>query len=458
MNIISNLKFRSKTALFSASVSPFKKKLISDGAWAFLGKMLALFSGLIISTLLSRLLTPEELGAYYLTLSLTSVAVIVAQFGLNRTIVRLIAESLGTGRPGRALKSIRLAIEITIVSTGIVAGFLAFGLGKWIATNLFHSDLMAQVVRIAVIWMVMTAFQSLIGEIFRGLSNIRMAAIFGRLSTTLLSMFLFAGLWIIHGHSNINEIILLSIISGLFSIIISSLILRNNLRDFPFEDSISIKDVVSISGVIWITNIFLLIWSQSDVWILGAFRSQEDVALYSLAFKLVVLVNIPSIVVNAIIPPIIAETYSQKNLHKLERVLRTAATSAALPSVLIFLVLIFRGDFILGTLYGEYYKAARFILAILSIGPLINVLSGSCGETLLLTGFQETMLKITIFGAFFTVLGELLLVQTHGAIGVAMAAMTGMSLQNLLTLFVTRKKVGVWTFANFGFLRNFISA
>jgi hypothetical protein len=76
----------------------------------------------------------------------------------------------------------------------------------------------------------------------------------------------------------------------------------------------------------------------------------------------------------------------------------------------------------------------------------------------LLTGFQETMLKITIFGAFFTVLGELLLVQTHGAIGVAMAAMTGMSLQNLLTLFVTRKKVGVWTFANFGFLRNFISA
>jgi len=89
-----------------------KEKLLKGGAWAFAGKVVTALSGLAISALLARLLTPEEMGAYFLTFSLVSVAAIVAQLGLTQTVVRLVAESMGTDRPGRARQSVILALRL----------------------------------------------------------------------------------------------------------------------------------------------------------------------------------------------------------------------------------------------------------------------------------------------------------------------------------------------------------
>lgn len=427
-----------------------KQKLLKGGAWAFTGKMAAALTGLAVNALLARLLSPEEMGAYFLTFSLVSVAAIVAQLGLTQTIVRLVAESMGADRPGRARQSILLVIRLTAAGAFIVVAMLAFGGGQWVAERVFHSVLMAQVMGLVAVWVVVLAFQNVLAEVFRGFHDIRLASIFSGLSTAVLAMFMFAGLWLLQGHADLGQVILFMVIAGLSSVVLSTLLLGKKLTALPkTEGSISFQKVFSIAWPLWITNLTLFALSQADLWILGMFRAQDEVAIYGAATRLLALVAMSLLVVNAVIQPMIVEMYTQNRKEKLEQVLRTTATMAGIPAFVTLVLFVTWGDNILTLIFGEFYKSGGDVLLVLSLGQLANVWAGSCGLTLMLTGHQMTMLAITIVSGFITVAGALLLVGPYGSIGVASAAVFGMILQNVFMLVGVKKKIGIWTHIRF---------
>ena len=79
-----------------------KRRLLAGGFWVLLGKVLAAAFNLGVSALAARLLTPAAFGAYGLAFSMTGMAAMVAKMGLHLAVVRLIAESMSTGRAARA--------------------------------------------------------------------------------------------------------------------------------------------------------------------------------------------------------------------------------------------------------------------------------------------------------------------------------------------------------------------
>jgi O-antigen/teichoic acid export membrane protein len=426
-----------------------KDKLLKGGVWAFAGKVVTALSGLAVSALLARLLTPEEMGAYFLTFSLVSVVAIIAQLGLTQTIVRLVAESMGTDRPGRARQSVILALRVVAFSGLVVACLLAFGAGQWIAEHFFSSKIMAQVMGLAAVWVVIITFQSLMAEVYRGFHDIRLATILGGLTTSVLSMGLFLALWLIQGKSNLDQIVALTLGSGLSSVFLSSAILWNKLSRLPSEkNKIDLTEVLKTSWPLWVTNITLFILVQVDLWIMGVFRSPEEVAVYGAASRIVALVAMPLLIVNAVVPPLIAEMYAQRKIIELEAALRMVATLTGLPSLIILGALVLFGDSILGAFFGEYYQTGGAVLAVLSIGQLANVWAGSCGLTLMLTGHQSTMMAITVTCGAFTAILAWFLVSRYEGLGVAIAASSGMILQNILMLLFAKNSIGVWTHVN----------
>ncbi len=206
--------------------------------------------------------------------------------------------------------------------------------------------------------------------------------------------------------------------------------------------------MLSLAWPVLITNLTRFALTQADLWILGAFRAQNSVALYGAALRLVALIAMPLMLVNAVVPPLIAEMSVQYRKKELETWLRRTATITALPALCALLIFILFGQFILATLYGEFYSAAALILAILSAGQIANVWSGSCGLTLMMTGHHRTLMKITIFCGIATVTAALWAVRNYGAPGVAIAASSGLVLQNLLMLFYAKRKTGIWTHVN----------
>ena len=439
------------------TVSNNSKRLIKGGFWATSGKIIGVVLGLIVSSLLTHLLSPVDLGAYYITVSIVVAGEVIAQLGLPITLVKLIAEFVGKGKPEAAKHVIIKILRILLVSSVIVSLlFLIFG--NNIVQLFSGSGEIIYLIPIIIIWIIFWTFQDVLAEVFRGYFDIKLAVIFGSISTTFFSMILFSGIWILEGHSDLKQIIILSIVSGFITLLIASASLYKKIHHISIGSDIKITTdyILRISLVMWVTNILLYIWAKIDIWIMGIFTTPDQVAIYGTAIRLVILVSFPYIIISSIITPYIAEMNSKKDNKGLENGLKTASTIGSIPSMIMFIFVIFFGFSLLKILFGEYYTQGYQILVILGFGQLINILAGFCGEVLLMTGYQAVMLKVTLLGATIALVITYLLVNTYGGIGVAIGMATGIIFQNIVCLLLTKKYLGIWTNADFYTLRGFV--
>lgn len=430
-----------------------RKRLLTGGAWAFAGRILTAVSVLAVNALLARLLSPAEMGDYFLTFSLVGFAAIVAQSGLATTIVRLVAESLALGDHGRARQSIKWVFRIISVSVLVVVLIMVFGGGAFVSGQIFQSPMMGSVVHISALWVVMQVFQTINAETFRGFHDIRLASVFGGLSTGLFTALIFFVLWIFRGHSNLREVVILSTVAGMSTVLLSGVLLGKRFNTLPVGGrEISLEEVLTIAWPLWVTSLTLFVLTQADLWVLGLFRDQDEVAIYGVAVRLVALIAMPLTIVNAVMQPVISDMYSRGKLIQLEKIMRASGTLVAIPAFTVLGLFVVFGDTILGYFFGEFYRGAGLVLLILSTGQLINVWAGSCGLALMLTGNQMLMMKISIVTGLLTILSSLLLVERYGSTGVAGAAALGIILQNILMLLAVRKKLQIWTHADYRYV------
>jgi O-antigen/teichoic acid export membrane protein len=84
---------------------------------------------------------------------------------------------------------------------------------------------------------------------------------------------------------------------------------------------------------------------------------------------------------------------------------------------------------------------------LLSVGKLVNVWTGSCGMTLIMTGHQTPLMRITIVTSVLTVIGAILAVGRFGMVGVAAVVSGGTVAQNLAMWLAARSYCGLWTHA-----------
>ena len=70
--------------------------------------------------------------------------------------------------------------------------------------------------------------------------------------------------------------------------------------------------------------------AQVALWVMGWFRSPEEVATYGVAIRTAALIALPLTIVNAVLPPLVAEFFVLKRRRDLEHTLRTMATVAVL--------------------------------------------------------------------------------------------------------------------------------
>jgi O-antigen/teichoic acid export membrane protein len=430
-----------------------RNRLLSGGAWAFGGKFLAAFTGLASNVLLARLLSPQDLGVYFLAFSIVSFGAVLGSQGLNKAVVRLVAENVGLGRFGQARRAITLVVVLGAFGA-LGVGLAYLPLGHVVGKDLFHSPALVAITGLVAGWMIVETLQQILIEIFRGFHDIRSATVFGGLVTSggLLTVVVFIAslvlLWWNRDQVSLTTIMFLTTMSGGISAALAGLLLRRRVSALPSEGAdnrMRVKDVLYVSGPLLVTNLTLFVLLQADLWILGMFRSQGEVAVYGAANRVVAPVTMPLLVINLVVPPLIAEMHAQGRMNELQRTMRAAATLAGIPAFLVLGVFVVAGAPILGWLFGDYYRAGATVLALLSAGKLVSVWAGSCGLMLQMTGHQATMMWITIFTGLLMILGAVVVVGNYGATGVAAAAAASLALQNVLMLMFSKKRVGVWT-------------
>jgi len=422
--------------------------------------------GIVTNALVMRMLpTDAERDAYVLALSIVSLGAVVGSLGLPKTVVRLIAENMGVDRPDRTRRVIRTVLGLGVLGTlGISLAYLL--IGDFVG-NLLNSAVLVALTGLMAGWIAIAVVQEITAEAFRGFHDIRLATLLGGLATggksgglimRVVLLGILVVLWVRSGETSLATVILVCIGSGSVSVVLSLWLLYGKVSSLSpsagtqdEEEPVSAKEVLDDAIpflAIALTSFVLL---SAAVWILGFFN--EEVAVYDMAARLVTFVAMPLLVVNLVLPPIVAEMYAQGQRGRLERTLRTFSTLAGFPSLLILIVFMLLGGPILGLIYGEQLfpsgslaiHQGAIVLVLLSAAKLTAVWSGSCGLVLQFTGHQTSMLRVSLFTSplFFVI--AIFATQRYGPVGVACAAALTTALQNVIMVLLAKKKTGMWT-------------
>ncbi|MFT5815438.1 MAG: O-antigen/teichoic acid export membrane protein [Psychroserpens sp.] len=165
---------------------------------------------------------------------------------------------------------------------------------------------------------------------------------------------------------------------------------------------------------------------------LGWLANTESVAFFKVAMQGVLLIELGLRSINAVIMPQVARLYRQSDLKQTQEILTKSVRISCFVSLPIILVLIFFGQFAIEVLFGKEYLPAYPLLVILCVGQAVNVLMGSVGLVLNMTGNEKRSLKLLSMTLILNLILLPTLVLMYGVIGAAISVSVSLAFVNLL--------------------------
>jgi O-antigen/teichoic acid export membrane protein len=421
--------------------------------------------GILTASLLTFVISPAEVGAYNLALSMISFGALVGALGLPKTVVRLVAENVGLNRSGRTRRVIYTVLGLGVVGTLLTSLAYFLVVGDLIERRLFHSPLLVGLTGLIAVWIAIAIVQEITAETFRGFHDLRWATLLGGLATggksgglimRLMLLACLALLWSTGAGVDLKTVMVVSIGAGSVSLLLSCWLLYGKVSSLGSgateEEPVNTREVLDDALPFLAIAMTTFVLQSADIWILGALDSTTAVAVYTNASKLVTFVVMPLLVVNLVMPPIVAEMYAQGRIARLERTLRAFSTLAGVPALLVLVGFMLLGKPILGLVYNQdiyHSNTAWLVLLILSAAKLVAVWSGSCGLVLQFTGHQVSMLRVSLLTSPLFFILAIPAAMRYGPVGVAAAAALITSLQNVLMVLLAKRETGMWTHVSF---------
>jgi len=381
-----------------------------------------------------------------LALSVVSVAALVGGLGLTQVAVRHLAV---TGeRPGEVRGIIR-SLLLTGAAGAIGAAVLYQAVGKGVA-HAFNAPLLRPLTLGLGVWAAALALQTLLAEIFRGLHNLRAAALLGGPVSAVLTLTALLFLRGIGASVTLAHIVTIGIGSAVAGMVLSAALLAGQVRRLPAAvpaSAPSPRRLLSVALPLLATTVVMVASGQLDLWLLGATRPHEEVAAYAVAARTAALAGLPLLIVNGALAPLVADLYSGGRTAELQRLLHSAALAAAMPTTVIAVTFTVASAPMLSLVYGTAYRPGALPLALLGLGQTASAWAGSCALVLAMVGRQRTLVTVTAATGAVTAAALWGIVPSTGATGAAAVAAGGLALQNAALLVALRRETGLSTLA-----------
>lgn len=428
-----------------------KKRLFSGGMWVVGGKMLAFISGIAVNAFLSRILTPEDMGLYFLMVSLVTFSMMFSMLGMERVIVRIISGALALEQPARARQAVKYVLQFGLLSAVIVALLLISGGGQFVSQKIFQSTLISKIIYLPAIWLVIYAMQSLTAESFRGFHDMRFATLFNGPFSSLLIVSALSFVFFTDRTVGIQQVLIIIISAYAVNLCLASFLLQRKtaMLEKSKERLITRSDLMKSSWLLYATNILIFLMNAGPLWLLAHFSTKEHVAIFGAAARLMVLITSSLQLLKLTILPTIGHLYAKKEFAALEKILRSSATLAGLPAILGLLLVILASKNILLIVYGQQYTAGYSALLVLSVANIINVFTGTPGALMVMASKEKSLMIFAFISGVFGLGLCFLLVDYLDYMGIAIGQGCGLVMYNVLMMIYCRKKLSLTTLMSF---------
>lgn len=131
-------------------------------------------------------------------------------------------------------------------------------------------------------------------------------------------------------------------------------------------------------------------------------------------------------------------------MEDLGKYVRNTTRLLIITSLPIILLMLIFPDFLM-SLFGKGFEGGAGYLRVLVLGQFINVITGSVGYLLTMSGHEKDMRNITIINGALAVILALILNPIFGAMGSAISTAIAVALSNIMALGMVKKRLGFST-------------
>ncbi len=405
------------------------------------GSVFNFLGRLVFNLLVARLLGPRLLGTYFIALTLASGLGVVAVAGFDTTLIRYLARYRSDQDWGALRGTVRFAVRM-VAAMGMLGCFVLIIAAPWIASWVFHKPELATPLRIAAFYGPLYALETLFLAGTQSFKVMKYKAYIGSTLDPALRILLVVGVYMLGG--GLYAILTAYVSSMLVCALLSFVALRrcipaNAAAVAPAADR---GELLRYAAPLFVVNILTFGVLYASSLILAHFRSAQEVGLYSVCLRLMLISGFTLTVVSQIFAPFISEIHHRGEITQLGRQLKVVTLWVVEVYVPVMLLFVVAPGLVL-SIFGKDFAAAAPCLIILMMGQLINLLTGPLGLVLNMSGWTRLELwnVATVFS--LQVVFAFLLIPRMGLLGAAIADSGAMIIMNLVRVAQLRWRLGI---------------
>lgn len=389
---------------------------------------------------IARLLGVEGAGLYFLALSISTIGSVIGRVGLDNALLRFVATHSATGEWERVKGVYALGMRIAVLGLGTLS-LLGFGFAPWAAAVLFEKPELGEPLRWMCLSILPFGLLNLQAESLKGLKRIRDAMLVQGVGVPLLGLLV---IWPLVRFASVTGVAWAYLLAAIITTLLGHWAWKRAIVAtagptlvYPFSVLWKSCKPLLVTSVM---NRAILPWAP--LFLLGLWAPSAEVGIFGAATRVAMLVSFMLVTVNNILAPKFAELYAKRDLTALGETARKSALITTLVSCPLFVVLILGGHWVMG-FFGEDFGRGAVVLAILSLGQLVNTLTGSVGFILISTGHEMDLRNISIGFGIAQVVACLVLNPFMGMYGAALATSAAIAGNNLLASYLVWRRLGI---------------
>lgn len=415
------------------------------------GHLLALGLGLASSALLTRAAQPATVAYYLLLLQAAMAVAVVFQMGLGLAALRFAPATRGAGGHAasallrRRLLLLQVAVWL-LAAPPVVLAWPAL-VERLRAPELANAG--GLVVGLAALLALSFLCDCYLRAYRRYATSAALRDVVARL---LIPAGLLAVAWRYQGAADWPVLAAVFVGAQLVVSLAYALALRSTSAGEESEERAAhspppLRTIASTAAVMGLRGVAGIAMVYSDLWVLSATSSHQEVAVYGMMARLLQVVSLSPILSGFLIPQEFALLHADGRREQMERLARSAATAVTLLSALALAGVVLLGRPFIRVALGEEYVRGWPWLLVLGVGVLWDAGAGAAGYLLQMTGHQVRLLLITLGAAACNLALAVWLAPRWGGYGVAVATTFSLVLLNTATVYSARRLLGIRSFA-----------
>lgn len=407
------------------------RRVLSGGALS--AAALALNSLLVlgINALFARLMTPQDLGTYLLLVSLAVTLSVPPQCGLQRVVVRRIAQGAVAQEWESVADTVSGALMLAVLASAATGMLVAAIPADWYG-RAFPSSNVQVLAHCVPALLALTAVRNVVAESFRGLHLVGWASFHSRLSYNLGIALMAGGALVLWRGLDLDLAAnMASLVAG-FSLVLATVHLLVTVRRRCGTLRVRWQPVLlQGGGSITLVTSLAMVSQEAHLWILSSMADAEEAAIFGVVNRTAMLMTLPLLVMNGVVPQFIAELIRQGDVSRRNILVQLATLVGFAVAATMALVFWAAGRQVLQITFGSPFGAGYVALAVAAAGQVALGATAAMTQLMVMSQHERPLAVMTVTTAFIG-LGVTTTAASHlGNVGGALGFTVGATAQGV---------------------------